>query len=344
MMKKRRWNNLPPQGEGRGRILAVLLCLSLPACWTSDKPAPSIQYNQMEGARSTGAHTAAPGDTVGTLAERYGLEVRDIMVANHLQPPYMLQPGQRLLLPPPRTYKVRSGDTIYGVSRLFNVSTTQIARLNTLHSPYVLQRGQVIRLPAVAEQPSVRVVQVATLSAPDAVREGTGLPLRSSAEIEREELAPPEVAGTSIPAPGPQMANASLSAKLPAATPPRAGSKFVRPVEGPVLSAYGPKPGGLHNDGVNIKAPRGAPVRAAENGVVVYAGEMKGYGRMVLIRHADRWMTAYAHLDNIQVPRGVMVKRGETIGAVGNSGSASEPQLHFEIRRGTDALNPEKYM
>jgi murein DD-endopeptidase MepM/ murein hydrolase activator NlpD len=162
--------------------------------------------------------------------------------------------------------------------------------------------------------------------------------------IEREELAPPTVAGVAIPAPAPQMANASLSAKIPNTTPPRAGSKFIIPVQGQIISSYGPKAGGLHNDGVNIKAPKGAPVRAAENGVVVYADDMKGYGKMVLIRHADRWMTAYAHLDNIQTPRGTTVRRGQTIGVVGSTGSVSEPQLHFEIRRGTDALNPEKYM
>ncbi len=322
----------------------MLLALTLSACWTSDKPAPSIKYNQMEGARSTGAHTVVPGDTVGTLAERYKLEVRDIMVANRLQAPYILQPGQRLMLPPPRTYRVRSGDTLYGVSRLFNVSTTQIARLNTLHSPYVLQRGQVLRLPAVAGEPSAPVRKVAALSAPDVMRDGVTSPPRASGRIEREELAPPTVAGDSIPEPAPQMANASLSAKLPGTTPPRSGAKFSMPVQGAILSSYGPKPGGLHNDGINIKAPKGAPVRAAENGVIVYAGDMKGYGRMVLIRHADRWMTAYAHLDNIQVPRGATVKRGETIGTVGSSGTVSEPQLHFEIRRGTEALNPEKYM
>ncbi len=113
---------------------------------------------------------------------------------------------------------------------------------------------------------------------------------------------------------------------------------------GPVLSAYGPKPGGLHNDGVNIKAPKGAPVRAAENGVIVYVGsDLKGYGAMVLIRHADKWMTAYAHLGSVMVKKGAVVKLGETIGTVGSTGNVDQPQLHFEIRHGTDALNPAKF-
>ncbi len=286
------------------------------------------------------------GETVGNLAERYRLDIRDIMVVNNLQPPYALQPGQRLKLPPPRTYRVRGGDTIYGVSRMFNVSTTQIARLNSLNAPYSLASGQVLNLPALTETPiAIQPFPVGFMS-PPVMGEGVSIPpsVTGGGGIIREELAPPQAMGTPIPAPVPQIAQPSLAARVPDATPPRSGAKFMRPVEGVTLSSYGPKPDGLHNDGMNIKAPKGAPVRAAENGVVVYADSMKGYGNMVLIRHADRWMTAYGHLDNILIQRGATVNRGQTVGTVGSSGSVSEPQLHFEIRRGVNALNPEKYM
>lgn len=316
-------------------VAVIAASLLLSACWTSKSPAPTIKYSQLEGARSTGAHTVAPGDTVGGIAERYRLEIRDIITANNLDAPYALQPGQRLLLPPPRTYTVRHGDTVYGVSRMFNISTTQIARLNTLHAPYVLQYGMVLKLPAVADAPVPAAQPVSLISRPQAMQPGG---------IEREELAPPSVSGHAIPAPAPQIANASMRARIPDATPPRAGGKFMMPVQGAILSSYGPKPGGLHNDGINIKAPRGAPVRVAENGVVVYVGDMRGYGNMVLVRHADRWVTAYAHLDRIHATRGQTVSRGDTVGTVGSTGSVTEPQLHFEIRRGRDALNPEKYM
>lgn len=331
-------------------LLAAFAALGLSACWTSNRPAPTVKYNQLEGARSTGALTVRSGDTVGNVAERYRLDVRDIMVVNNLQPPYALQPGQRLMLPPPRTYKVREGDTIYGVSRLFSVSTTQIARLNTLASPFVLQPGTEIRLPTVTERPVLPPItpeytpDYGSSVASEAVSLPQPVAPGGTSAIEREELAPPQVMGTAIPAPAPQMASVSLSSRIPDATPPRSGAKFMKPVQGQTLSTYGSKADGLHNDGINIKAPHGTPIRAAENGVVVYADNMKGYGKMILIRHADKWITAYAHMDSFHVERGATVSRGQTIGTVGTTGSVREPQLHFEIRRGTDALNPEKYI
>ncbi|HIP79715.1 MAG TPA: M23 family metallopeptidase, partial [Kiloniellaceae bacterium] len=124
--------------------------------------------------------------------------------------------------------------------------------------------------------------------------------------------------------------------------PPRAQSTFLWPVQGPVLSSFGGKADGVHNDGINIAAPRGTPVRAAENGVVAYAGEeLKGFGKLLLIKHADGWITAYAHNEKLLVVAGDVVNRGQTIARVGSSGSVGRPQLHFEVRRGTRAVNPE---
>jgi murein DD-endopeptidase MepM/ murein hydrolase activator NlpD len=124
--------------------------------------------------------------------------------------------------------------------------------------------------------------------------------------------------------------------------PARAGSSFLWPVQGPLLSSYGAKSGGEHNDGINIAAPRGTAVRAAENGVVAYAGEeLKGFGRLLLVKHADGWVTAYAHNEDLLVAAGDRVTRGQTIARVGSSGHVDRPQLHFEVRRGTRAVNPE---
>ena len=86
-------------------------------------------------------------------------------------------------------------------------------------------------------------------------------------------------------------------------------------------------------------------LKAADNGVVVYAGsELKGSGNLILVRHDNRWMTAYAHLDKINIKRGDVIKRGQSIGTVGSTGSVDKPQLHFEVRRGTEAINPERYL
>ena len=112
-----------------------------------------------------------------------------------------------------------------------------------------------------------------------------------------------------------------------------------------MISDYGAKPGGLQNDGINISAPRGSAIRAAEAGSVVYAGnELRGFGKLLLIRHKDGWITAYAHADELMVKRGDEVMRGQTIARVGSTGGVSTPQLHFEIRRGSRPLNPRDYL
>ena len=125
----------------------------------------------------------------------------------------------------------------------------------------------------------------------------------------------------------------------------RSSSKFSWPVRGKILSAYGAKNNGLFNDGINIAATKGTLVKAAENGVVAYAGnEVKGMGNLIIIQHSDGWMTVYAHLDSMSVKRGVRVNVGTPIGRVGKTGKVDQPQLHFEIRKGTKAYNPTKYL
>ena len=126
---------------------------------------------------------------------------------------------------------------------------------------------------------------------------------------------------------------------------PRTGKGFQWPVKGHVISGFGNKSKGLRNDGINIAAPRGAPVVAAENGVVVYAGnELRGFGNLVLIKHTDGWVSAYAHNDRLVVKRGDKVQKGQRIALVGSSGGVTTPQLHFELRKGKRARDPRKYL
>lgn len=126
---------------------------------------------------------------------------------------------------------------------------------------------------------------------------------------------------------------------------PQGGGQFLWPVKGKVLSGWGPKPDGSHNDGLNIAAAKGTTVVASDGGTVAYAGnELKGFGNLLLIRHANGWMTAYAHLDKLNVERGAKVRRGQAIGTVGQSGSVDAPQLHFEIRKGSQAVDPNGHM
>ncbi|MCF8496315.1 MAG: LysM peptidoglycan-binding domain-containing M23 family metallopeptidase [Alphaproteobacteria bacterium] len=316
--------------------LLLISILGLAACLGTQKPAPVTQYAQGKGAGSAGIHTVSRGENLWTLSQRYGIAMPDIVQANALRAPFALSPGQRLRLPPPREYKARAGDTLYSVSRLFGVSTSDIARQNDLSAPFALTKGQILKLPG----SPARLAAPAPHPLPSAPAEPDRAPIPSVAQ-------PPTIEQTSLPPTAP-VANKPSSPRraAPEKTPPRSSaSRFLKPVEGPVISGYGPKPGGLHNDGINIRAPRGTSVEAAENGVAVYAGNaLKGSGNLVLIRHADRWMSAYGHMDSITVRKGQTIARGEKIGSVGSSGTVDEPQLHFELRRGTEALNPAIYI
>ncbi len=120
---------------------------------------------------------------------------------------------------------------------------------------------------------------------------------------------------------------------------------FIWPVEGKILSKYGSNDPGFFNDGINIESASGNDVKASSGGEIVYSGnEIPGYGNLILIKHSKNWITAYAHLKKIYKKKGALVKKGESIGAVGNSGNVKIPQLHFEIRKGKEAVDPLKYL
>lgn len=355
------------------------------ACSQIQAPAPVTSYRLGQGAGAVGIHTVTQGETLWVISKRYNIAARDIAFENNLSPPFYLKGGQRLKLPPPQEYTVRPGDGINAISRLFAVAPSEIAKMNNLQAPYRLAAGQVLRLPSVTEKNLPEAFATASAAPIASVSSETLAPIPGQQEITMNTLQPPPgmaqapaqqqgnflrappQAQTQMP-PQPiaqtqtlqappqaqqqpiQMASAKPAPPEPkgpiaAKTPKRSGSKFLRPVSGKIISGYGPKENGLYNDGINIKAPAGSPVKAAENGVVVYAGnELKGSGNLVLIRHADRWMTAYAHMDNISIKRGQVVKRGQVIGVVGSTGSVDSPQLHFEARRGAEALNPQMYL
>jgi murein DD-endopeptidase MepM/ murein hydrolase activator NlpD len=257
------------------------------------------------------------GQTVYSIARQYNLEVRDLIAANYLLPPFLVKPGRILVLPQPSTYFVKDGDTIFEISRDLGVDMSALVRVNTLEKPYTIYVGQKLYLPSSRKTKN-----------------------RQVASGEKIELKNPQ---TKI-----SRAAASRPAKrktVDAPPPPRSGGRFVWPVKGKVLSRFGPKKGGLYNDGINISATRGEPMRAAEHGIVAYAGnELRGFGNLLLIRHSGGWMTAYAHADKLIVKRGQKVKQGQIIGHAGSSGSVDRPQVHFEIRKGNNAVNPLKYL
>lgn len=282
-------------------------------------------------APQTGGHLIQRGDTVYGIAQRYGVSTRALIDWNSLRPPYTLVTGQRLRLPQSQGYVVQHGDSVYAISRKFGVDMATLVRANNMRPPYTIQVGQRLQLPANA---SPTTQTAATASAP--VQTASLPPARAQTPDRRSDAV--SVRPLAKPAPPKPVVTT-------AKPPPRASTGFIWPVEGRLLSSFGSKNNGLHNDGVNIAAPRGTAVRAADNGVVAYAGkEIRGFGNLLLIKHDGGLITAYAHTDTILVKRGDTVTRGQVIGKVGTTGGVDTPQLHFEVRRGTQAVDPSKYL
>ena len=309
--------------------------------------------------------TVAPGDTVYGLARRHGVKPADIIAANGLAAPYALSLGQTLVLPGAETpasdpivaavvtqapatsapeapraltatgasllkkiervadakqsgavtpsapaaangkldaiYAVRQGDTLYSLSRRFEVPLDALATANGLAAPFALSLGQEIVIPKV----------VPTLETPT-----------------------PTLASATAPATAP---TAPQAAPLPLST----GGTFAWPIRGAIVSGYGQLIEGQRNDGINIAAPAGAPVRASADGEVVYKGdELAGYGNLLLVKHEDGWVSAYAHTGAILVEKGERVVKGQVVAKVGDTGAVDAPQLHFELRHDLRPQDP----
>ncbi|MBL8834592.1 MAG: M23 family metallopeptidase [Alphaproteobacteria bacterium] len=249
---------------------------------------------------------------------------------------------------------VRSGESLSVIAQRQGVSTRAMAEANNLRPPYVVRPGQRLTVPRGDAPRPAEPSAAARAASPPASGADAPPSAPSGDRVERQTLAPPSSAPpaarngrTASPDPRsePAPAAAAPASDDSGATPPRAGRLFAWPLQGNIVSDFGPKPGGLHNDGINIAAARNTPIRAAENGVVVYAGnELRGFGNLLLVRHADGWVTAYGHCEQLLVRRGAQVRRGQVIARVGSSGNVRTPQLHFEVRRGTRPVNPNEYL
>jgi murein DD-endopeptidase MepM/ murein hydrolase activator NlpD len=243
------------------------------------------------------------------------------------------------------TYVTKEGDTLDGVAGRFGVSRDTIIERNGLKSPYKLRPGTLLAMP------NARVVDSSTArNAPPPGATPPSGPAPGNGRVESTGL--PPITGTPTPptsvAPTPPTSAAPPSAAdpvprmaPPASALPAAAPRFDWPVRGRTVAGFGPRAGGQQNDGIDIAAASGTPVKAADGGTVVYAGnEVRGLGNLLLVGHAGGYITAYAHLDQMSVAKGATVKKGQTIGTVGTSGGAPEPQLHFEVRYRNKPVDP----
>lgn len=320
-------------------------------------PSGSDVTGSVRAPAGSGSVTVEAGDTVYSIARRYGVPPSAILQANNLTPAAQVRPGQRLIIPRDgmkstasrqialrrpshpqpapagSTHVVQSGETLSSLGRLYGKSRAEIASANRLPLDAKIRAGQSVLIPGVRQTRTAVAAAPKPAANPPAsvVTNGSGGAQKLAANDAQESA---------------QMANAKPEADP---EPPQAASgetlRFRWPTRGRVIAGFGPKPNGQQNDGINLSVPEGTSIQAAEGGVVAYAGsELKGYGNLVLVRHPNGFVTAYAHASQILVKRGDPVKRGQVIARAGQTGNVSSPQLHFEIRKGKDPVDPMQYL
>jgi murein DD-endopeptidase MepM/ murein hydrolase activator NlpD len=305
--------------------------------------------------------TVAQGETVDAIAHRHGVPASAIIRANHLATPGAIHPGQHLVIPRysqsriaagapasrpassphrstpalagnPGAHVVAPGETLSKISRLYRKPVSEIARANNIQVAAPLRIGDRLVIPGVrssAAKPPAGPAQAAPAVAHE-----------KPASVARKEPETVPTASVFTPADTPSPKDTVKSAEAGGPLP-----KFRWPANGRVITGFGPMTNGQKNDGINIALPENTPVKAAEEGVVAYAGnELKGYGNLVLVRHPTGYVTAYAHAKELLVKRGDQVKRGQVIARSGQTGNVNAPQLHFEIRKGASPLDPLKFL
>jgi murein DD-endopeptidase MepM/ murein hydrolase activator NlpD len=310
--------------------------------------------------------TVRSGETAAMLAGRYGVPADALLRVNGLSSPAQVQPGTKLIVP---VYSASAAAAPARVATAAPIATMHgkpaaPAKMAQAQPKTVFVAGpagkpakvQAAAAPAKLQPLKTKTVEVKQV-APAKVALAAPIPATKFSKPEAARVAKPEPAKVAKlePAPAPKVqqaiAKANVDPQPTASLPPKAepaaapaadaNPEFRWPARGRIIQGF--KSGG--NDGINISVPEGTAVKAAENGVVAYAGsELKGYGNLVLIRHPNGFVSAYANNGAIEVKRGDTVKRGQTIAKSGQSGNVATPQLHFELRKGSTPVDPTNYL
>jgi murein DD-endopeptidase MepM/ murein hydrolase activator NlpD len=292
--------------------------------------------------------TVASGETIETIARKHGVPASAIMETNGFRAGATLRPGQRVVIPryvsagathtptpqaspPPRTAEnvhiVEPGESMIGIAHKHGVTITALAHANNIKPYAKISIGDRLTIPGGHPAAARPVAAAPKVAQPRTV------PVEkvASAPVQSARIATPETHTTE---------SVTHTAEAAGGMP-----SFRWPVKGRIIAAFGAKSNGAQNDGINLAVPEGTPVKAADDGVVAYAGnELKGYGNLVLIRHANGFVSAYANASELLVKRGDTIKRGQVIAHAGQTGNVTSPQLHFEIRKGSTPVDPTKYL
>ncbi len=296
-------------------FLTFMFCLFLSGCASGNNGMQLVSsfYHKLFGTPET--VEVKKGDTLYSIAKRYDMSISELIELNGIDSPNQLYVGQVLRTNSNKYYTVKRGDTLASIARKYGTTYQALAQKNNIRPPYALNVGQKIAVTGTAQQ-SQNVAKTTTSPTP-----------KTTAASSSKSTTKTTSTASSV----------AVSTKRAA--------KFVWPVTGKIISSFGTVGKGLKNDGINISAPLGTSVKAGDKGTVAYAGNgLKGFGNLILIKHSDGYITAYAHTDKILVKKGQSVARGEKIATVGKTGGVSAPQLHFEVRAGKKAVNPRNYL
>jgi len=296
--------------------------------------------------------TVGHGEDVETIARRYGVPASAIVQTNGFNNGSEIKPGQRLVipryvsgsapLPPPQqtpvaqaptparaaenVHIVQPGESLIGIAHRHGVSLAALAKANNIQPYAKISMGDRLIVPG------GHTVAARHAAAPQ-VAQPQSVPVQKIASTPAQNA---RIATQEPPTTETVVQTAEAAGGMPS---------FRWPVRGRIIAGFGPKSNGVQNDGINLAVPEGTPIKAADEGVVAYAGnELKGYGNLVLIRHANGFVSAYAHASELLVKRGDSIKRGQVIAHAGQSGNVTSPQLHFEIRKGSTPVDPTKYL
>lgn len=233
-------------------------------------------------------------------------------------------------------HTVAPGETMLGIAKRYNVAVKDLAQANSIEPHTQVKMGDRLVIPGRLASAKPPVVAAKPAAKPAAAPAQPQPKLAAAAPTKVASLDPTQTARAVNPTPD---ADAEVKAS-------GSGSPSFRwPVRGRIIAGFGPKPNGQQNDGINLSVPEGTPIKAAEDGVVAYAGnELKGFGNLVLVRHPNGFVTAYAHASELLVKRGDNIKRGQTIAKAGQTGTVTSPQVHFEIRKGSLPVDPTQYL
>lgn len=338
-----------------GALLSLALIFE--GC-TSQGPAPVVTGDR--GQPPPAQIIVQRGQTLSGIAHAYHLPMSTLAEANRLSPPYRILVGQALIIPAgsePGSSgpMVAMGESMparppeYGPSSTYSPPPAAIPLVPSTAAPV-----QTVPL----DNPASRTLTKPASITPPIASPGPGSGESASATVSPSN--PTSAGGMPVPsftppssvAPGsehnsvPSSGAAGTTAAAEAPAPATHGDEtFLWPVRGRVLESFGTGPDGTHNDGINIAAARGAAIEATDSGVVAYSGnELRGYGNLILVKHPNGWISAYAHCDLILVKTGQKVIRGQVIARVGATGNVSGPQLHFELRRGKKPVDPREYL